>query len=418
MKQMLNLDTMSFKWAMNMTKIQQPKMFLSELFHSALTVVHGTRLVNDYLQDSPIEGKVAILAIGKAAPSMIRGAEIQLNDQIHSALVITKEGHAERDLDWPCIEAGHPLPDARSLVAGDKLLEFIKKLPEDVELLTLISGGASSLVEVLPENMGLEELQKMNQWLLASGLAIHQINRVRQSVSLIKGGKLLEYLGQRAITQLLISDVKNDDPGIIGSGLLVASEQQSKLPVLPDWIGEFIQEAQPTIENRAKSHIVASNEMACQAVISKAKKANFAPHYHGQTLYGDVFEITEQLASEIKKARPGIHVWGGETTINLPESPGRGGRNQSLALSLACALQGTKNITVLVGATDGTDGPTNDAGAIIDGFSLKRAEMYPGHAKVSLTAADAGTFLAAAGDLISTGPTGTNVMDVVIALIE
>lgn len=401
-----------------MSETHQPKQILNALFHSALNAVNGCNVVEQQLQRCPIKGNVAILAVGKAAAAMMSGAKNQLNGQIQSALVITKAGHADKTLGWPCIEAGHPVPDAQSLEAGAKLLEFMSNIPEKTKFLALVSGGASALVEVLPENMDLELLQKMNKWLLASGLTIHEMNRVRQVVSLIKGGKALDYLSQNEMTQFLISDVKGDDLAIIGSGLFTASEKNISLSYMPDWLQKYIQPEQSEAMISVESHIVASNDMACQSIIEHAKQANYAVTYYGQSLYGDVFELAESLAKELINAKPGLHLWGGETTLILPENPGRGGRNQSLALALACILENKKGITVLVGATDGSDGPTEDAGAIIDGLTLQRGEMNNGTAKDYLAAADAGTFLAEAGDLISTGPTGTNVMDIVIALKE
>ena len=202
-----------------------------------------------------------------------------------------------------------------------------------------------------------------------------------------------------------------------GSGLFVKREQNSSLPEIPAWLHKYIQIPKQTASVSVESHIIASNEMACQTIIEQSKQAKYEVIYHGQTLYGDVFELADSLASELIKAKPGLHIWGGEPTIVLPEQTGRGGRNQSLALALACILEGKKGITVLVGATDGSDGPTEDAGAIIDGLTLQRGENH-GNAKEYLAAADAGTFLADAGDLISTGPTGTNVMDIIIAIKE
>lgn len=405
-----------------MPKVQQPKQILSDLFYFALNAVDGRSVVEQQLQRLPVEGNVAIVAIGKAAVAMISGAKNQLNEQIQSALIITKAGHADKTLAWPCIEAGHPVPDRQSLEAGTRLLEFISNIPKETTFLALISGGASALVEVLPENMDLELLQKINKWLIASGLTIHDMNRIRQAVSLIKGGKALDYLAKNEMKQFLISDVRMDDAGIIGSGLFVADHQNNSLPDIPDWLQKYIQTPQLATKVSVESHIIASNEMACQAIIEHAKKANYTVTYHGQTLYGDVFELAESLARELINAKPGLHIWGGEPTLVLPEKPGRGGRNQSLALALACILENKKGITILVGATDGSDGSTDDAGAIIDGLTLQRGTIHLGanrrHAKDYLAAADAGTFLAKAGDLISTGATGTNVMDIVIALKE
>ena len=400
-----------------MIKELQPKEILSDLFCSALDAVNGCFVVEQQLRRNPLQGKVAVVAVGKAATAMMSGAQNQLNKQIQSALIITKEGFSDKTLLWPCIEAGHPIPNEKSLQAGAKLLEFIRHIPKGTTFLALISGGASALVEVLPQNIDLELLQKINKWLLASGLAITEMNRVRQSVSLIKAGKALNYLPANKMIQFLISDVKMDDKAIIGSGLFVADEQNNSKTGLPDWLKEYMQAPQPIAQVSVESHIVASNEMACQAIIEHAKRENYAATYHGQILYGDVFELAESIAKELLKAKSGIHIWGGEPTLVLPEKTGQGGRNQSLALALACILENKRRITVLVGATDGNDGSTDDAGAIIDGLTLQRGQNI-GSAQDYLTAADAGTFLAEAGDLLSTGPTGTNVMDIVIALKE
>lgn len=400
-----------------MPKTQSSKQILAELFLSSLKAVNGRCVVEQQLQTVPIKGNVAIVAIGKAAAAMFSGAKNQLTGQIESALIITKAGHADKTSGWPCVESGHPLSDEKSIAAGTQLLEFIRHIPERTKFLALISGGTSALAEVLPENLDLATLQKINTWLLGSGLAIHDINQVRQAVSLIKGGKALNSLLQNEMTQFLISDVRNDDPAIIGSGLFVDAENSQPLPDLPDWLQQYIQKPQMIKPVSVKSHIVANNEMACLAIVEEANQANYSVTYHGQTLYGDVFELAELLAKELINAPAGLHIWGGETTLVLPDKPGRGGRNQSLALALACKLDGINGITVLVGATDGSDGASDDAGAIIDGFTLQRGQQL-GNAKDYLAAADAGTFLAEAGDLISTGATGTNVMDLVIAIKE
>lgn len=419
-KQMLNMDTITYRITVNMERNQQAKQFLTELFVVGLNAVNGQAAVERQLQHHPLEGNIAIIAIGKAAAAMMSGAKNILNAQIQSALIITKAGHANPRLQWTCIESGHPIPDANSLEAGTKLLEFIAAIPHETKLLALISGGASALAEVLPDNMDLTCLQKINQWLLSSGLTIKEMNLIRQSVSLIKAGKVLHHFSQSEMTQFLISDVPQDDPEIIGSGLFVSPEQHKHrpLPKIPAWLQEYSRRPSAPAKVSVESHIIANNEMACQAIISRAKQANYAVSYHGQTLYGDVYEVAQKIASELINAKAGVHIWGGETTLTLPDNPGRGGRNQSLALALGCYLENSDGITVLVGATDGSDGPTEDAGAIIDGQTVRDTEDYPGEAREYLDNADAGTFLAKAGVLISTGPTGTNVMDLVIAIKE
>lgn len=400
---------------MNMNNQLDHKHILSDLYSTALGSVNGCNAVERQLNQTPIRGEVAILAVGKAASSMMLGAKNALSSQIFSALVITKSEYADRTLNYPFIESGHPIPNQESLNAGHQLLEFINNIPENVSFLALVSGGASALVEVLPDGMELEDLQNLNKWLLSSGLDIHEINNIRQGLSLIKGGKALNYLKQKHMTQFLLSDVRDDEPSIIGSGLFVKNDNTLSSTKMPDEYKKYIQPSQDCNSVLADSYIVASNEMACQAIIEQAKQLEYDVIYHGQTLYGDVLELSERLAKELISAEAGIHIWGGEPTIVLPDKTGRGGRNQSLALDLACELESIKNITVLVAATDGSDGPTDDAGAIIDGFTLQRAS---GNANEYLASADAGSFLAKAGDLLSTGPTGTNVMDIVIAIKE
>lgn len=388
---------------------------LSELFQKGLAAVNGQKVVEQQLKITSLAGNIAVVAVGKAASSMMLGAQNYLKEQIKAALVITKTGYADPALAWPCIEAGHPVPDANSLKAGTELIDFLSKLPPQTQLLALISGGASALVEVLPDDMRLADLQKMNQWLLSSGLAIHDVNRIRQSVSLVKGGKALNYCSQATITQFVISDVENDDLEIIGSGLFVPLTNKLPLPEIPGWLAKYSQKPVESEKAEVESHIVSSNDIACQAIINAAKQLGHTVVYHDQSLFADVFICAENIAAELKQAKSGLYIWGGETTLTLPANPGRGGRNQSLALALALILENSTGISVLVGATDGSDGPTEDAGAIIDGQTVSRGGTAA-EAKKHLLAADAGTFLAEAGDLISTGPTGTNVMDIVIAL--
>lgn len=402
-----------------MTKKYSQKNHLINLFSSGLKAVNGQLAVENQLLISPIKGRVAVLAVGKAASAMMLGAQKQLNDQIHSALVITKTGFVDKSLRCESFTSGHPIPTIESLEAGKMAVDFISNIPKDTQFLALVSGGASALLEVLPQNIDLSLLRKVNQWLIASGLEIADMNRIRQSISLIKAGKVLRHFQQVKMTQFLISDVKDDDLKIIGSGLFIEGGNNYSMPTVPGWLLPYlnINRKRLSINVEVDSHIVASNELACEAIISEAKKNQQNVIYHGQTLYGDVFELSKKLAAELITAKSGIHIWGGEPTLQLPSETGVGGRNQSLALALACEIDNVDGITILVGATDGNDGPTNDAGAVIDGRTIDKGKAL-GDARDYLNAADAGSYLAEAGDLLSTGATGTNVMDIVIALKE
>ncbi len=401
---------------------------LLQLYQQLLEAIRGDRLVAQALKDRPLQAdKIALLATGKAAASMAQGAKQALGERLVEARVITKTDHCgmlEKETGITCIEAGHPLPDQRSLEAGQGLVDWLSRLPTDVCLLVLTSGGTSALVERLPAITSLEDLVRLNQWLLRSGLDIQAVNRIRQSVSCIKGGGLLACApaGMR-LAHLILSDVPNDDPTVIGSGLFVPSDAMSaqELARLPDWIQSLQRAAAPCREwpentVRVHSQIIGSNRLACQQLADMAAKTGLEVHLHAEPLAGDAGLQGQRLAGYLQqRAAGGLHIWGGETTVVLPENPGRGGRNQHLALAAAQQLAGSVDMTLLAAGTDGSDGPTSDAGALVDGATVIRGEEQGFDVQRALQQRDAGSFLEAAGDLIDTGATGTNVMDIVLA---
>ena len=192
---------------------------ITSIYLEALKAVNGKRCVAQHLLDNEIEGDVYLLAIGKAAPAMTEGAIEILGSRVKAGLIITHQQIlSEKVKAFNVVESAHPIPDQRSIEAGKQLLDFIDKLPVNGKLLCLISGGSSAMVEVLPEGVGIEQLQQLNNWLLKTGLPIDEINAIRKRVSLIKGGRLATRLKQQRVIVLLISDVKGDDPSDIGSG--------------------------------------------------------------------------------------------------------------------------------------------------------------------------------------------------------
>ncbi len=368
------------------------KKHLFEIYKSSLKAVNGRTRVAAYLREHPFYNSLALIAIGKAAAQMAKGAfDVFNSSQISQALLITKYGHLEDLKSYPilCLEAAHPVPDASSLAAGQTLLNFIQKLPPAVPILFLISGGTSALVEVLNPGITLAYLQRVNNELLASGLDIQQMNQIRKSLSAIKGGGLATYVKGHPILNLLISDVPNDDLQTIGSGLLTT--------------------ATPNI----KQEIIANPTMARQAACKAAKQFGYEVFEQKDLIVGEAEIIGHRLGKELCQARAGIYIASSETTVHLPENPGQGGRCQSLALAAACELAGKTDVFFLAAGTDGTDGPGKFAGAIVDGNTLRRCNL---NAEECLKRADAGSFLALSGDLIETGPTGTNVMDILIGL--
>lgn len=360
---------------------------------------------------------------------MAAGAIDGLGERVVEALVVTAPGRtasidALQSARVRVIESAHPRPDARSLVAGETLVEFIEALPQCARLLWLISGGASSLVEVPVPGITLAELQRVNGWLLGSGLGIASINAVRQRMSSLKGGRLAELAAPRAGLALMISDVPDDDPAVIGSGLLHRSRGRSSLPrSLPDDVADVLArcpERARVAAPRVPARIVASNRHAKRAAGERARGQGCGAVHAGRGEFaGDAVALGRGFARRIAAAGPGnIWIWGGESTVTLPASPGRGGRNQQLALAAAVEMAGKTGLTLLAAGTDGIDGASDDAGAIVDDATCARGEQAGLDALEFLSRADSGSYLEECGDLLYTGPTGTNVGDLVLGLRE
>jgi glycerate 2-kinase len=378
------------------------RRILLHLFQTALASVDGRVCVREALSVPPgahAPNRVWAGAIGKAASAMLLGAHDALGERLEGALLITKDEHVAPQLyglpQVEIIESAHPLPDERSLAAGARLLEWVDSVPPDVELLFLISGGASSLVEALVPGATLAQLTELNARGLASGLAIGELNTRRAQLSRIKGGRLAARLGGRPARALFISDVPGHDPAVIGSGLMGPSGP-----------------ADDGIERR----VIASIDIAAKAARAEAQAMGLEVWRDGQLFEGAAERLAVRFAHELHMNPDQVRIWGGESVVNLPENPGRGGRNQHLALAAARIIAGHDNLMLLVAGTDGTDGVTSDAGGLVDGETCSRVALGTLDVQKCLDTADSGAALAAAGDLIHTGPTGTNVGDLVIGL--
>ncbi|NVO54457.1 DUF4147 domain-containing protein [Rhodobacteraceae bacterium B1Z28] len=329
-----------------------------------------------------------ILAVGKPAAAMARAALDHFEPV--PTLVVTKDDHG-RDLPEAVevIEASHPVPNNRSLAGGRALRQAVEAMQPGSHLLLLVSGGASSLAEDLLPGKTLEDLEALNRQLLSEGLDITAMNAERRKLSRIKGGGLLSHFAGAQVTVLAISDVPGDDLNVIGSGIGAVPE---------------------TCEFTATTQIIASNAHARAAVVEAAQAAGLTVWADEETLHDDYLSVAAHLGPRLREMNTGVMVFGGEPTVVLPPAPGRGGRNQALALALAREISGLDGITVVVGGTDGTDGPTDAAGGIIQGSTWVES------ADEALLNADSGNFLDKAGALLVTGPTGTNVMDLVVAI--
>jgi glycerate 2-kinase len=402
----------------------QPRQTLLEIFQAAIDAVNGRNRVAAELALVRLPSPIYLIAVGKVACPMARGALDVVGADIRDALIVTKHGYAE-PLPWPVREAGHPVPDAGSLAAGAALLRFVDTIPPAASVLVLLSGGASALVEHLSSGADLETLKRMNEWLLASGRDIVAMNRVRKRLSLIKGGRLAKLLAPRRVVCFAISDVPTNDPRFIGSGPLVADETVEQEPIgdAPAAIRDLlVRAALPPRSNdlcfaNVEFRIITRLSDAMAAAGAAARTHGLRDEIHSQIISGDAATVGSRLAQELLAADRGmIHIWGGETTVRLPASPGRGGRAQHLALSAARTFAGREGIYLLAAGSDGTDGPTADAGALVDGGTLERGTDGGFNAGTALANADSGSFLEASGDLLQTGPTGTNVMDLMFGL--
>ncbi len=378
------------------------RRLLLELFQAGLTRVDGRLCVARALSENSCrkgERRVWVAAVGKAASAMALGAHDALRSSIQQVLLITKDGHVSpesRTLPGVEIhESAHPIPDERSLTAGARLLRWVNELPQDAEPLFLISGGASSLVEVLDEGVTFADLEKLNAQGLSEGVPIGELNARRMRVSRLKGGRLAARLGGRKARALFISDVPGDDPRIIGSGLMGPARRG---------------------DDGVERTIVASINHAVEAARFAATECGLSVSRPSQRFDGDAVRLAIRFAHELHLNEAQVCVWGGESTVQLPEDPGCGGRNQHLALVAAKLIAGHPDLALLAAGTDGTDGPTEDAGGIVDGETFSRISLGGLDADRCLAAADANAALAAAGDLVHTGPTGTNVGDLVIGL--
>ena len=385
---------------MNRAATDPRRQLLLELLRAGLAAVDGRRRTAESLRallGARLPAHCQVAAVGKAACAMALGAHDALGARLTRTLIIAKDGHLQDEVRTlpgiEVLESSHPLPDQRSLAAGQRLLEFVAQLPEAALPVFLVSGGASSLAEVLVPGASLEQLRALNATGLASGEDITELNARRRRLSQLKGGGVTAALQGRAALALFVSDVPGDDPAVIGSGLL------GPLPHGSDQVTR---------------HIIARIEDAVQAVAAHA--AELRSWVSESRIAGDADRLAVRLTHELYLSGAELCVWGGESVVRLPPDPGQGGRNQHLALAAARLIAGQEELLFLAAGTDGSDGPTEDAGALVDGETCARVTVAGLDVDRALAGADSHTALAAAGDLIHTGPTGTNVGDLIVGL--
>lgn len=364
----------------------------------ALLHCRGDHLVASFFSDATqstwFEYPWYGIAVGKAAESMLTGALSLGGQRLVAGLIVCKAPCAPliSDSRIQCFAAAHPVPDESSLKAGQALVAFVEQLPQNARVLFLLSGGASSLVEVLPESWDLSRLQNQTQDWLASGWDIQRINQARKALSLIKGGKLLNYFPPSTqILQLMIADVPHQALASVGSGLLFGL----------------------SADERVTTYCLADNQQLRHAIKTYLPETQIQSEYVKE----DVNKLAEQIVAQ---ARVGtVMVWGGEPVVQLPANAPAGGRMQHLALLVAWKLRDVSFAWQFIAlASDGGDGTTAEAGARVNQESILMAQQQGWCVETTLAQANAHALLADIGALLHIGYTGTNVNDVMILSCE
>jgi hydroxypyruvate reductase len=384
--------------------------------------------------------RVLVLAAGKAAGAMARAAERLLGERLAGGLVVTKDGHAPGPGRLETVFAAHPEPDGRGVEAARRAEELASSLGERDLLLALISGGASALLTDPAPHIGLEDMQRLTGELLRSGADIGEINAVRKHVSVLKGGGLVRLAAPAPTLALLLSDVVGDDPSAIASGLTAPDpttledarrvlERYGIRP--PESVAEHLKRADETpkpgdeVFEKVVNVVCGGGRHAAEAAAAKARELDYEPLVLSTTVTGDARGIASFYAAVIREviesrnpaAPPCALVSGGEATVTV-RGEGKGGPNQEFALALALALDGVEGWAAFAADTDGGDGPTEAAGGLVTGATAGRIRDGGIDPEDALENNDAYAALEVAGALLFTGPTGTNVNDLRVALVS
>ncbi len=391
---------------------------ITRILAAAINSADAGHAVKKFLTHNPLPAAQRTFAfgLGKAAPAMT-SALADLT-RLHDSLVITKHASGLHGTAGQVIAGNHPIPGTDSLAAGRAARNFLAQLtPEDL-LLCLISGGGSALMAepLIP----LEELQALTATLLASGANIQQINTVRRHLDSLKGGGIVQAANGARILSLIVSDVVGNSLEAIASGPTApdpTTRDDAKNIAGRDLpFRETPKPGDPLFE-RVENHIIASNSNALEAAKRQAEAEGFTCEVIETKLQGEAREAGPRLAETLKAttrkiARPFCLLAGGETTVTV-RGAGRGGRNQELALGAVETLRGRDNLMLIALATDGEDGPTDAAGAVVSGATAARAESLAMASPAFLSANDAYGYFDRLGDLLRPGPSGTNVNDLV-----
>lgn len=431
-----------------------------DIFDHALKAVDPARLIRENVKlDGQIlnvaekeynlrdTGRVFLIAIGKAAAPMAQALEEILENRLDTGIVVVKYGYALSFKKIKVVEAGHPVPDCRSVEATETVLKLASNAGKKDLVFCLLSGGGSALLCGPPEGVTIGDIKSLTKLLLSSGADIHEVNTVRKHVSTINGGRLARAVYPASIINLIISDVVGNQPDMVSSGPTLPNRTtfEDAVDILNKYnlvkktprsiyrylargmqgeAGEGPDKGDPCFR-RCYTLLLGSNALALEAAERRAKRLGFNSIRLSSSITGEARVVAGLIVAVAKEvlwsgrpiARPACILAGGETTVTLV-GKGIGGRNQEFALAAALEMEGCGSMVVLSGGTDGTDGPTDADGAVVDTNTCRRAkEKLRMDAADYLRRNDSYNFFRRAGGHLITGPTRTNVMDIMMALI-
>lgn len=398
------------------------------IIKQSILAVLPDEAVRRALTGKEFPGRVILVSVGKAAWRMALSAQEVLGSRIDSGIVITKYGHVQGTLPGiRCFEAGHPVPDENTFAATKEALRMVEGLTEDDTVLFLLSGGGSALFE--KNLVSAEELQNITGQLLACGANIVEINTIRKRLSDVKGGRFALHCMPAQVFSIILSDIVGDPVDMIASGpacpdssncaqaLAIAEKYKLKIS---DNARALLHHETPKKLDNASWKITGSVRELCLAAARACCQLGYEPEILTCDEKGEAREVGAFLGRTAAKmadsSKAKAIIIGGETVVRLTGN-GKGGRNQELALSAAREIAGLQNVLVFSLGSDGTDGPTDAAGGKVDGGTIGRLSTAGMLADEILANNDAYHGLELTGDLIITGPTGTNVNDVAVALI-
>ena len=390
--------------------------------------------------------RVWVVGAGKASAPMAAAVEEVLGDRVSGGHVTVKYGYTAPTTRVTLHEAGHPVPDEAGLAGSRAIVDLLRDTREDDLVIAVFSGGGSALMTLPVDGIALADMQALTEALLRSGAPIGTLNTVRKHLSQVKGGQLARHASPATLITLIVSVVVGNPLDVIASGPTVpdpttAADARAALEQFGVWApapesirrhleavmaGQGAETPKPgdPIFERVQNVIIADNARAAEAARDRAEALGLHAAIATTFLEGEAREVAVALASIGKEiaahnrpiVRPACVLFGGETTVTV-RGAGKGGRNQELALAAALALAGTRDISLASLATDGTDGPTDAAGGLVDGETVERAAAQGRSARAALDDNDAYPLLAAAGDLLVTGPTNTNVNDLIALFV-